>query len=215
MKKSFLLGLFLLSVPFVSYSQSIFSNSLGGGLDYNYNVYYDYNNNQKFQVNQDFNFDVNGAFQLGNKLRLRLEVDYSNFSYGQRYYFEKPSDNTVVKSEITIHNLSLTPRVDYKLVVVNKFDVFVSSGFKFEMNLGSDEESQTSGGKVYSSSHISTDYDHFMQGIAGGLLLKYNLSKHLSVNLAPDYSFYLQKFYDQSEGNLQRISVNLGIEWRY
>ena len=213
--KKYFIGFLLTTVTAVGYSQSKFSNALGGGLDYNYNLYFDYNNYTPYQVNHDFNLDLTGAIQLGKKIRLRLEFNYSKFSYGQRYTIVQSSNDALIKSEMTIHNLGIIPRLDYKLITFSKFDLYISPGFKFDINLNYAEASTTTAGKVISTEHMNYDYDNFMQGISGGLLLKYNITKHLSVNLVPDYTFYLGKFYNQNSGNLQRMSGNLEVEWLY
>lgn len=214
--KKYFIGLLLFTVSVASYSQSIFSTALGGGLDYNYNEYYNEYTYSKYLLSKHYNLDLDGALMLGKKFRLQLEMKYMKFGYGQRYNpVGQQSSNTLIKSEITFQYWSMTPRVNYKLTTFKKFDLYASAGFKFEFNIDGKEESETAGGRVYSSHHLDDNYTVNMQGIAGGLLLKYNITKHLSVNLVPDYTYYMQKFYSQNQGNFQRFSADLSVEWRY
>ncbi|MBN2275895.1 MAG: hypothetical protein JXR41_04575 [Bacteroidales bacterium] len=187
--------------------------SLGGGYDYNLNKYYDENNYTGFEGHSDFNAGLHLGTTLGKRIRFRTSVNYAQFTYGRN-----PMNEQLYISESTmrISNINLNPMLDGCLFLSDKFNLYLYAGYRFEWVVDSYEESIVrETGKTKDTRYIDRNYTTFNNGPLGGIILKYKAGKHLAFTFEPGFTYFLKEFYYQNDGNLQRISANIGIEWQF
>ena len=187
--------------------------SIGGGYDYNLNKYYNENGYSKFEGTLDFSTGLNLGTTLGKRIRFRTGVNYAQFTYGRN-----PRDPQVFISEsnMRISSVNFNPVLDGGIFISEKFNLYLYAGYRFEWVVDRYEESiirET--GKTIETSFIDHDYNTSYNGPMGGVILKYNAGKHLGFTVEPSYTYFLEEFYYQNSGNLQRISVNIGIQWQF
>lgn len=195
-----------------AFPQSRFFVNLNGGIDSNSNKYYAKNGYEKFENGKtDFNAGLDLGYRFSDKARFRLGFNFNEYSYGER----PVTAGDIVESEMTLSNLDIIPRFDFRIWSLKKLELFFSPGIRLEYTLEGNQESLRSDGTISDHNYIKSDYKDKMSGFVGGALLKYNVTKHLGAVLSPDYTFFFDKLYDKNEGNLQRFSVNLGVEWRF
>ncbi|OFX33232.1 MAG: hypothetical protein A2W90_03450 [Bacteroidetes bacterium GWF2_42_66] len=196
----------------VGFSQSRFFVNLNGGLDFNTNKYFSPNGYEKFEDGQtDFNYGLDLGYRLNDWFRFRLEFGYNEFSYGQR-----PSSTVdILETEMTLNCMDINPRLDFRVWNKNKFELFLSPGLRLEYVMNADQESIRADGAISTRNYISTDYKDAMSGFVGGVIFKYNLTKHLGFTLSPDYTVFFDKLYDKNDGALQRFNTNFGVEWTF
>jgi opacity protein-like surface antigen len=210
MKKIYTL-LFFVACAVSGFSQSRFFVGLNGGLDFYSNKYYSKNEYRKFEDGKtDFSAGLDLGYRFSDKARFRLGFNYNEYLFGERP--ETPGD--IVKSEMTLRNLDIIPRLDFRVWSLKKLELFLSPGLRLAYTLEGDEKSFRSNGTISDLHYMNQKYKDKMSGLVGGALLKYNFTKHLGAVLSPDYTFFFDKLYDKNDGNLQRFSVNLGLEWR-
>lgn len=206
MKKFYIL-LFCLVFAIPGFAQSRFFIGMSGGLDFNNNKYYTPNNYKKFEDGKtDFNAGLDLGYRFSDVTRFRLELRYSEYSFGQR--------SSTLESEMSLFNLDVNPRLDIRVWSLKKLELFLSPGFRLEYVLDSDGETVWTNGTTSSTNYVDKDYKDKIQGFIGGAILKYNFTKHLGVTLSPDYTLFFDKLYDRNDGSLQRFNINAGIEWR-
>lgn len=203
---------FLVLLSFGGAAQSRFSVNLNGGLDYNINKYYNPNTYKKFENGKtDFNLGLDVGYRLGDNFRFRIELKYAELSYGHYYL----SNSDLLKSEMTLSNMNINPRMDWRIWTLGSFDFFLTTGLRLEFGLDAWQESLRTDGAVSTNKYISTDYDDNMSGLIGGGIMKFNLSKHLGITFAPEYTLFFDELFQRNNGVLQRFSTNAGIEWTF
>jgi len=204
-----LIGLLL---SLAGFSQSRFSVNLNGGLDKNFNKYYNAYGFSKIEdVGTDFNTGLNVAYRFTDWFRFRIDFKYVQYNYGQ----ETTTLSEVASSELRAYHMAFNPRFDFRIWSKNKFEVFLSPGLSLEYLMGNDQISVLTDGTNSYKNYISTSYNDSMSGLIGGAVFKYNLTKHLGFTLAPDYTLFFDELYSQNDGNLQRFSTNIGVEWTF
>jgi len=62
---------------------------------------------------------------------------------------------------------------------------------------------------------MSRDFTKTQAGAVGGLILKYNVNPSFGITLAPDYTYFFDQFSTKNDYNMQRIGMNLGVEWKF
>jgi hypothetical protein len=210
----FLLVVIFSVMSLSSYAQSNFSWGLSGGYDKTFNHFtgMNYTNTDALP---DFNFGVDGILKIGDRFRLKAEVHYSNLSFTRKYNFESLDDKRIDFSNLAIHNLGLTPKIDYRLASAGKLDIYASAGVKFEFALGKYERSLRADGEQTTKNFITDSYKQTQIGAVGGFVFKYNLSDFTAITLMPEYTYFFDKFYSKNDFDMQRVGVNLGVEWRF
>ncbi|MBN2806855.1 MAG: hypothetical protein JXR22_09365 [Prolixibacteraceae bacterium] len=198
----------------VSKAQNSFSIGMAGGVEKNLNHLYDMNetNTDYFP---DFNFGVEGIYSYGDRLRFRGGLFYENMSYTREYNIMNDLPNRLDNTVLSISNLDFIPRVDFRLFSLGKLDLLASAGFHFEIFLGDYERSTLANGESYKSDYTRYVFQKGQVGAIGGLIFKYNVSDKVAIKLAPDYTYFFNKFYEENDKNLQRVSGTLGIEWKF
>lgn len=207
--KRFNILFFCLICAVPAFSQSKFFVGLNAGIDHNFNKYYSPNSYEKFE---DGKMDYSAALDLGyrfsDKVRFRLSSGYNQFSFGQ--------ENSALKSERTLYNLSFTPRLDFRVWNAKKLELFLSPGIRLEYVITSDGETwYDDGGHSRRNVYVAADYRDKNSGFTGGAILKYNVNEHLGVTLVPDYTIFGNKIYERNSGVLHRASLKAGVEWRF
>jgi hypothetical protein len=208
------LVIFFLIFSVVGYSQTTFSFGVSGGYDHNFNYLTGLTNTTSSSF-PDFNFGVDGILNIGEKMRIRAELKYSNMNLTRNWNFNSQDLTRFDKSVLYISNLDLCPRFDYKLLTTGKFDLYASAGFHFEFNLGNYERSTLANGDKLTTNLMSRDFTKTQAGAVGGLILKYNVNPSFGITLAPDYTYFFDQFSTKNDYNMQRIGMNLGVEWKF
>jgi|GEM_PF-2099067 len=209
-----LLVLFFLMFSMAGFSQTSFSLAVSGGGEHSFNFLQ--NNTNGSDVYPDFNLGVDGIINIGEKMRLRAELRYANLNYTHDWNSHSTAENHILTSVRTISNLNLTPRFDYKLASGGKFDLYASAGFKFEFTLGDLERTKWTGGDKTTTHYLdNSEYTKTQAGAVGGLILKYNVNPSFGFILAPDYTCFFDKFSSKNDWVMQRVGVNLGVEWKF
>ena len=187
--------------------------NLGAGYDYNLNKYYEMNQWTMYEGKTDFNVSGDFGLQMGKNARFHALFNYVQFSYGQTN--SDPSED-LTECEMRVSSLSLTPALDVRVWSLKKLDFYVTAGFLMEWVVDMEETNQWKDGSTSNEIYMDKNYTSFMDGPTGGIILKYNISKNLGITFEPSYTYFLKKFYDKSEiGNLQRISVGIGVEYLF
>lgn len=202
----------LLSVT--AFSQSKFAVSFQGAYDQNSNYLEDL---KKLNTNEipDFSGGVNLIYYLGKKFRLRAESDYSNISFTRDYQTDASIDKNVGLTKMSINNISLNPHVDYKIFSLGQLDLYGSAGLRFEFTLSDWQRTYNQAGDLLSGKYLLDEINPGEIGGTGGLILKYNISEHLGIQVAPEYTYYFRPLFTMNDNNLQRLSLKAGIEWRF
>jgi len=212
MGKRVLIILSGLLVSLAGSSQSRFSINLNGGLDKNFNKYYNANGYTKIEdVGTDFNTGLDISYRFVDWLRFRIDFKYVQYNYGQ----ETTTLSEVASSELRAYHMAINPRFDFRIWSKNKFEVFLSPGLCLEYLMGDDQISVLTDGTHSFKNYISTSYSKSMTGLIGGAVFKYNITNHLGFTLSPDYTLFFDELYSQNDGNLQRFSTNIGVEWTF
>jgi opacity protein-like surface antigen len=187
--------------------------NLGAGYDYNFNKYYNENGYIRFENATDYNAGGDFGLQLGKNARFHAVFNYVQFTYGKT-----PRDTSVFYSEakMRISSLSLTPALDIRVWSHKKLDLYVTAGYLMEWVVDMKETNQLKDGGTTNLILMKKDYNSFISGPAGGIILKYNISKNLGITFEPTYTYFLKKFYEpENDLNLQRISVGIGVEYLF
>jgi len=211
MKKLYTL-LFLAACTVSGFSQSRFFVGMNGGLDFNSNKYYAPNGYEKFENGKtDFNLRLDLGYRFSDIPHFRLGFSYNEYSFGQRPL----TAGDISESEMTLRNLGIIPRFDFRVWSFKKLELFLSPGMRLEYGLDAGQETLRSDGTTSDHKYIKSDYKDKMSGLVGGALLKYHITNHLGAVLSPDYTYFFDKLYEKNDGKLQRFNVNLGVEWRF
>ena len=202
--------LFFIAASLASYSQSIWTVGISGGLDSYKNKYYSRNDAVKFEDgNLDFHAGLDFGIRITKTVRFRINCNYGEYSFGQ-----KPYGHTVyAKSEKTLSHLDVIPRVDVRLVSYRKFDLLISPGYDLEYILESKNSTTLPNGDKSKRVYVDPNYNSKYSGPTLGAIARYKIDKHFAITLSPDYTYFLDKLYNKNDNNLQRFRVGLGFEW--
>lgn len=218
--RKILLVLFFLTFTLVGFSQSNFTFGVSGGYDKTFNHLTGLGLLDTKDAFPDFNLGVDGMFNVGEKIRIRAELGYENLSYTKNWNSESTDPTRIYKSVVSVSNLDISPRVDYKLAKSGSFDLYASAGFRFEFTLGNYERTTLANGDKLTTNLIintntKTNFTQTQAGAVGGFILKYNVNPSFGITLAPDYTYFFDYYYTQNVDKMQRIRVNLGVEWKF
>ncbi len=220
-KKLLVFGFVILS--YVGFSQNDVSIGFSGGYDYNYGHMLNPRNGINSNAIPDFNVGADISWYLGERIRIRAELRYTNFSFTRDLQIPQNGNDKNMKNTIlTVNNLDFAPHFDFRLFSLKKLDCYITAGLKAEFNIGDYARSYTYGGeKSNYDSYITDRYNgqtghiNTLAGAVGGLILKYNVNEQLGITLKPEYTSFFNYFYDQNDMPLQRGSLNVGLEWRF
>jgi hypothetical protein len=214
LKGKLLFIIILLISSIAGFSQSNFILGISGGYDHSFNFLKGLPKTNA-DLYPDFNIGVDGSLVIGEKIRLRAELRYASLNYTRDWNFVSDLPNHLEKTAFFISNLDITPRCDYRLFSAGKLDLFVSGGLRLEFALGDFESSILANGETSSTNLISDDYTKTQAGAVGGIILKYNFDQGFGIFLSPDYTCFFDKYYSKNDYVMQRVGVNLGVEWRF
>lgn len=227
MKKFLLIVLVLSSLSITGFSQKDYSVAVTGGYDYNMNHLIGLGLENCTNSLPDFNIGADFSFLMGDNLRLRADLRYSNLSFNEPYSSSThPLNLNAVRLTYAFNNLDISPRADYRILKVSKFDLYASAGLKFEFLLSKFELLELANGDLDTSDTFKHATTGTNVGAVGGLIFKYNITPKIGIVLAPDYTYFFDYFApDRNDYNdrtrsygkhyLQRFSMNAGVEWTF
>lgn len=194
--------------------------SLGasGGIDYNFNTYYTNGNYpDKYVLAPTYNAGLDFGVRLSPSFRLRVEFKYNTMGFGAYYHASgEVTSTTPEKFVLWMYRLGFGLRLDYRFLTIGKLDVLFTPGLRFEYRLYDYEKTTYINGNEKSTSYLNEwDYTHTLSGGTAGLMFRYNLNDHWGITLSPEYTYFFKKLYSQNTANLQRLAINLGVEWRF
>jgi len=214
MKKYLTVSLLFIFMAVTGFSQEHYSFFLSSGYDSNANHLsgMEYTNTNKFP---DYNLGVGAAVYLNDRFRLRGELKYVNISFTRKYNFANTLSTTLDRTVISASNFDINPYLDYRVFSLGKLDFYAYAGIRFELSMGNTQTTYTVGGDKSYSNYIEGDYKKAMFGLTGGCSLSYNINKKLAVFVSPEYTQFLNYFYSNNTAQLNRRSINLGVEWKF
>jgi len=203
-----------LTISLVNYSQSKFSFGVSGGYNktFNHLVGMKDANTDAFP---DYNIGVDGILSIGERIRLRTDLHYSNIGITRKYNSESTDLRRLDYSKLAISNLDFTPKCEYRLATSGKLDIYASAGFRFEFQIGQYERTFLANGDKAENKYIADAFTKTQAGAVVGFLLKYNISEYMALTLAPEYTYFLDYFFSKNDYKMQRVGVNLGVEWKF
>ncbi len=199
----------------MAFSQSRFTGSVSGGYNFDINSYYNENGYKKYEnANIDFNVGIDAGFRFSKLVRLRVEMRYSENSYGRKMISSSTGEEVNYRTESTLNNLDINPRLDFRVFSFNKFDFYLSPGIRLEYVLNQNQNSyKPDGSSSNRNNYIKTNYNNSLSGAVGGVLMRYNVNKRVGITFAPDYTIFFNKLYDSSDKTMMRINANIGVEF--
>ena len=210
------LVLFCFIVSLVSYSQSIWTIGIDGGLDYHLNKYHNEAAPHNAVAFKDGGLDFHAGIDLGMKItkvvKFRVNCNYGEYSFGQKPTGGEP----YAKAEKTLSYIGIIPRVDVLLASFGKFDLLVSPGLDLEYIIGFKNKTTGLDGEISDSDHsdhVRSNYKSNYKGVAGEAILRYNITKNYAITLSPEYTYFLNELYEKNTKNMQRFRVGLGFQW--
>ena len=205
----------LMIVSLRGLSQSEMSFGITTGYDQNYCLFQDLPDETFNQV-PDFNIGANVAWYLGERIRVRGEVKYVNLSFTRNFSTLEADDN-IDFTKLSVNNINLNPRFDYRLFSLKKFDCYFTTGLRFEFTLGDLVRTYNYAGENLDTDYIGIGEKHAsaMAGATGGFIFKYNFTPEFAFTLTPEYTSFFSEFYQRNNMALQRASLNIGFEWAF
>ena len=205
------------TVPADKTKSSPISLGLGSGIDYNYNSFnYDGDYPDKYNIKPTYNIGAFFGLRLSPRSRFRVELKYSTMAYGVHYDAAgNESSDTPKKFVLWQYNFGFSFRYDYRFLTINKLDVLFAPALKFEYNITDREKTTYMNGDKSNSSLINRDYEHSLSGATAGLIFRYNLNDHWGITMTPEYTYFFKKLYSDNNGDLQRLAVDLGFEFKF
>jgi hypothetical protein len=187
--------------------------NLGAGYDYNFNKYYPRNQWNLVEGKTDFTASSDFGLQLGKNARFHILFNYIQFTYGETN--SDPTEN-LTDCTMRISSLSFAPALDVKMWSYKKLDFYISAGYLMEWVVDMKETNQWVDGTTTNKIYMNKNYNGYIDGPTGSIFLKYNVNKNWGITFEPGYTYFLKKFYEKKElGNLQRISVGIGVEYLF
>jgi len=214
MKKYLTVSLLFVFMTLAGFSQERYSLFFSSGYDNNVNHLsgMDYSNSNQFP---DYNLGVGAAVYLNDRFRLRGELKYVNMSFTRNYNFLTTTTSTLDRSVLSVSNFDFNPYIDYRIFSVGKLDFYGYTGLRFEFSPGDTQSAYTIDGEKSYSNHIENNYKRAMVGLTGGCSLSYNINKQFALSISPEYTRFMNYFYSNNISNLNRSSINLGLEWKF
>ncbi len=214
MKKYFTVSLLFMFLALTGFSQEHYSLFFSGGYDSNANhlTGMNYSNLNKFP---DYNLGVGAAVYLNDRFRARTEIKYVNIGFTREYNSDYTTPLTMKDTKMTIYSFDINPYLDYRIFTIGKLDFYGYAGFRFEFSFGDRQVTHTMDGDKSHTKHIATDYKKAIVGFTGGCNLTYNINKKYAIYVSPEYTQFINYFYSDNTANMNRASLNLGVEWKF
>jgi hypothetical protein len=185
-----------------------------GGLGKSFNTEYtDYVYSQKAKIDYSYGLSLN--LRLKDSIRLRLDGGVQRTSLKRDWPLAQDASIQAETSNLSVYYLDLNLRLDYWLYAYKKFNFYVSPGVKTIFSLGYTEKTDYTSGKTKTSNYLDIPYRRTLIAPSVELLVKYNLTKHIGLTLAPEYSYFFKEFYYKNNGNLSQFNVKLGVEFNF
>jgi|GEM_PF-1799069 len=242
MKKLTFVILLLISASAIVNAQNEEYITLGinGGMVNNINGYRKLpnRNNVKFSNGiPGYNVGIDFGIRTSERTRFRFEVRHSEFHYKATWdnseleALAAEGDTTalknhIYKTKVKIWDLAFNLRFDYRIYDSEKWKIFVSPGFLWEMNI--DSESKNYIYDVYDKysynydnrsfkryDYVDFEYPYHILGNSVQLLCKYKIAKHIAITLTPEYYIYYRPFVKRNHNVYQRFNVNAGLEFNF
>jgi hypothetical protein len=183
--------------------------------NHSYNDFYSLNS-----LKTHYSFGLDYGFMISRKFRPRIEFKFTELGYGVGWS-NTPYDVSLIKSEVTMYDLSLNLRMDYMIIDKNKFQMFLSPGFKWEAAADKQVKNfrrEILQGEDHSWDNYNDIINECPNNIAGGSLsaiMKYNITKKVGIVVVPDYTLFFREWVKSNNTIYQRLSVNFGVEFNF
>lgn len=212
----------LLPILSIAQEKEYITIGVSGGIDQNINAYRIDSNkygNSFSSSGTPFNIGIDFSIMATDKIRPRIEFKYMEAFYDASwknnliYYKGSP----ITKSKAKFYNFGINLHVDYLLLDMNKFKMFVSPGLKWELNVGNECRNDYANGTYdYKNYHeINTENPENIMGGSLGVLFKYKVAKNIGITLTPEYSIFFRDFVRANDAAYQRFSGNIGLEFNF
>jgi len=202
----------MVTIPFAGNAQTDeteFFMGINGGLDYNMNAYkLDKNESYGYAyygISPRYNIGLDFGLKVSKKLRPRIEIKYVNVKYGIDW---SPSVYQFGTTVTNVNYVDFNLHLDYLLISIKKFQLFVSPAVKSELEMRH---------SISSTNWNILELKHPGKILGGAVsaIIKYNLSKNFGITLTPEYTMFLKPFATGNDKPYQRFSSNIGIEYKF
>jgi hypothetical protein len=213
-----LLVLMIASVNAQDKKASTITIGINSGIDNNINAYRLTPNtfgNNFYSNRPQYNIGIDYGMMITEKFRPRVELKYVQLSYGAGW--DDANISTLKESTVTLNNFDFNIHMDWLLISSSKFQIFVSPGLKWELNLN-----RTVKNIRISGSHNWANYNGIVsensKNLLGGSLstiLKYNITDKIGITMTPEYTLFFRNFVRSNNELYQRVGVNFGLEFGF
>lgn len=208
----------LTAITLGAFSQNNMTLGVNAGYDYNSAYLVDIDGADNLNQVPDFNVGVDVGLEFGERIRARVELKYVNISFDRDFAYTG-NDLDIDNSKISVNNLNLNPRFDYRIFSIKNFDTYITTGLRLEFTAGDYIRTYRNDGSKSDLRYFdgSGRYVHksVMAGAIGGFIFKYNVNEKLGITVSPEYTSFFTRFYKQNDMAMQRANVNVGIEWTF
>jgi hypothetical protein len=191
---------------------------INGGVDKSINAYQFTPDmyNDIFSNNKTYhNVALDFGLWISPKFRPRIELKYVQTGYTANWETPDYTSNSMKVTNVTLYNFDINLRMDYLLLKIKKFQVFVSPALKWEFNINGDSRNTEYDGsydyKQYNG--IITDSPNNIAGGAVSAIFKYKLNRRVGITLSPEYTLFFHDYVQTNNKLYQRISANFGLEF--
>lgn len=195
-----------------------FSIGISGGINSNMNAYrFEANTYGNEFINGDklFNIGLDFGIMATQKLRPRIEFKYVKMNYSADWV--NTGFTTNKESVVTLFNINTTLHLDYLMLNKGKLQFFISPGVKWEFNYDREVKNIKTDG-TYNYNNYNNIINECPENILGGTvtaIVKYNIYKGIGITLAPEYTMFFTKFDTGNDKPYQRVSANIGVEFKF
>lgn len=195
-----------------------FTFGINYGIDNNINGYPlnpNSEGNNFYKGNSHYSLGLDYGWMASKKLRPRIEVRYVKMSYGVGW--DNANITTINESVINLYNFAVALHADYLLLDATKFQLFLSPGLKWEINVDSEEKNLFKNGDISWANYndlLSGNTRNFFGGSVSAIL-KYNIIKNIGITLTPEYTLFFNNFVPANNKSYQRASVKAGVEFNF
>jgi hypothetical protein len=195
-----------------------YSSTIGitSGINHSINAFRDTPNssgNNFYKGTDQFNFGINYSLVFSKKFRSRFELKYFEYTYNAGW--ENADLPVIKKSVVSLDNIDFNYFLDYKFLEINKFQMFVSPGIKWEINVNREEKNYRNDNTFNWANYngIIGENSRFLMAGSVSVVAKYNITKNISLVIDPDYTIFFRKYVSTNSKNYQRMSLNFGLEF--
>jgi hypothetical protein len=195
-----------------------FTFGFNSGIDNDINAYRlnpNYSGNNFYNNKPHFNIGLDYGMMVSKKFRPRIELKYVKMSYNAGW--DNANIPSLKETVVNLYNLDINLRMDYMLLDVSKFQLFVSPALKWEFNIYREEKNTKYDGS-YNWANYNGIITENLRNILGGAvstIFKYNITKNIGITVTPEYTLFFQNFLRSNDKSYQRASVNFGVEFNF